>query len=387
MRRWPYVVLLVAMTALSFGSEAKPYVPEGDAVVLERLPEKGDPALAQLKRMRAMLATNPGNLEVAVPVARGALDAARTLGDPRFLGQAQAALARWWRGYDVPPVALLLRATVKQSQHDFKGSLADLDALLNAQPMHAQARLTRATVLGVLGRYVEASRDCIELQGRVAPIVIAGCNATPASLSGSATKAYQALVLELRRGTGNPDLREWALTLAAEIATRRGDFEVAERHFREARVLDGRDLYLKGAFADFLLDRGRFAEVVTLLRDDTKHDGLLLRLALAEQRLPEQTAAFAVHREDLTERFNAARRRGDSSHRREEARFRLAINNDPAAALKLARDNWAVQREPADLRIMIESACAAGDSRARKTASDWVAANHLEDASIVALLR
>jgi hypothetical protein len=66
-------------------------------------------------------------------------------------------------------------------------------------------------------------------------------------------------------------------------------------------------------------------------------------------------------------------------HRREEARFRLAIENDAAAALALARDNWAVQREPADLRILIDVARAARDADALKIASDWVAAHRIAD--------
>ena len=44
---------IVAVAVLCGGARAAPYVPRDDAVVLERLPEKGDPALAQLKRMRA----------------------------------------------------------------------------------------------------------------------------------------------------------------------------------------------------------------------------------------------------------------------------------------------------------------------------------------------
>ena len=99
-----------------------------------------------------------------------------------------------------------------------------------------------------------------------------------------------------------------------------------------------------------------------------------------------QRDAFAAHRADLAARFDAARRRGDSLHRREEARFRLAIENDADAALALARDNWAVQREPADLRILIEAARAARNAAALKIASDWVAANRLEDAVTVAAL-
>lgn len=382
---WRSAALAVALALLPAAACAKPFVPPSDAVVLERLPEKGDPALAELKRMRAMLMTNPRDLDAAVAVARRALEAARTLGDPRYLGQAQAALAPWWTREDVPPVALLLRATLEQSQHDFTGSLVDLDRLLAANPTMSQARLTRATVLTVVGRYADARRDCAELAGKVAPIVIIGCEATPASLSGQAGPAYGALVQELLLPAA-AGVREWALTLAAEIAARRGDAAAAERHFREALTLDSRDAYLKGAYADFLLDCDRPREVLPLLHDDTRNDTLLLRLALAEQRLAEQRERFAAHRDDLAARFEAARRRGDSLHRREEARFRLALEKDAQAALTLARDNWAVQREPADLRILIEAARAAGDADALKMATDWIAAHHLEDALVVAQL-
>ena len=379
------LALAATMAALLAGAAvATPYVPADDAVVLERLPEKGDPALVQLKRMRAALAATPDDLSIAAPVARRAIDAARALGDPRFLGEAQAALEPWWNGDDVPAAALLLRATVKQSQHDFAGALADLDLLLAGHPALAQARLTRATVLGVVGRYADARRDCACLAGRMMPIVFAGCDAVPASLSGDARHAYDTLVASLGQPGASVGVREWASTLAAEIATRLGDHAAAERHFREALALNPRDPYLKGAFADFLLDRDRPGEVVSLLRDDTRNDPLLLRLALAEQRLPELRSTFVAHREDLAARFDAARRRGDGTHRREEARFRLVIERDAKAALALARDNWAAQREPADLRILIDAAKAAGDAAALKVAADWVAAHGVGDAFAVA---
>jgi hypothetical protein len=80
--------------------------------------------------------------------------------------------------------------------------------------------------------------------------------------------------------------------------------------------------------------------------------------------VPERARLYAVHRTELGERFDAARRRGDVVHRREEARYRLALAGDAAGALALARDNWAVQREPADLRILADAARAlAGSAR------------------------
>src|SRR5438445_6557733 len=104
---------------------AKPYVPDDDAIVLERLPERADPSLKELRRMRTALAADPRDLERAADVAQRAIEAGRATGDPRFLGQAQAALAPWWNASDPPHRAALLRATLKQSQHDFAGALAD----------------------------------------------------------------------------------------------------------------------------------------------------------------------------------------------------------------------------------------------------------------------
>jgi len=346
-----------AVLALCAGAAAgRPYLPADDAVVLERLPEKGDPALRDLKRMRAVLAATPRSLEVAATVARHAIDASRATGDPRFLGQAQASLSPWWSLPEAPPVVVLLRATIRQSQHDFDGALADLDMLLRADPRAAQPRLTRATVLTVLGRYAEARADCRQLAGVAAPLVVAGCLAAPVSLSGEADRAYADLLRALERPGTDAGTVEWALTLAAEIAARRGDPAAAERHFRAALALDASDAYLKGAFADFLLDRGRAREALALVSDDGKNDALLLRRVLAERQLPDLREAFVAHRAEMAERFDAARRRGDSLHRREEARFRLDVEGDAQGALALARDNWKVQREPADLRILVDAA-------------------------------
>ena len=159
---------------------AKPYIPCADSDVLERLPEKTDPSLRDVKRLRASLSQHPDDLALAVRLGRRAIEASRDTGDPRFLGQAQAALAPWWKLSDPPAPALLLRATIKQSNHDFDGALTDLDRLIAAHPAHGQALLTRATVLTVQGKYRAARADC----ARIAPL---------AAASG---------VRRMRRGTG-----------------------------------------------------------------------------------------------------------------------------------------------------------------------------------------
>ena len=381
---------LIGLFALGFAAAqpavAKPYVPADDAVVLERLPEKTDPSLRDVKRLRAALANTPNDLALAAKLGRRAIEAARETGDPRFLGQAQAALSPWWNLADPPPAALLLRATIEQSNHDFDGAIADLNRLIARYPVDGQALLTRATVLTVQGKYAEARADCARVARLTVPLVVAGCLAAPTSLSGQAGPAYDSLMQALAQSpNADAGLREWALTLAGEIAERRGDYAAAETHYRSALAIDLHDPYLIAAYCDFLLDRGRPAEVPPLVKNQTRNDNLLLRLALAEAKLPAAQAAFATHRQELTDRFDAAHRRGDSLHKREEARFRLAIEGDPPGALKLAREDWTVQREPADLRILYEAATAAGDAAALREASDWQRQHAIEYTALSAI--
>ena len=61
-----------------------------------------------------------------------------------------------------------------------------------------------------------------------------------------------------------------------------------------------------GAYADFLLDQHRYQDVVFLLQSETSADGLLLRLALAEQAL--KLPMFQNHSAELAARFAGALR-------------------------------------------------------------------------------
>jgi len=159
--------------------------------------------------------------------------------------------------------------------------------------------------------------------------------------------------------------------------------QIAEGHFKQALALEVRDSYLLGAYADFLLDENRSAEVVQLLKDETRADGLLLRLALAEQALRAPT--LQDHIMALTARFETSRRRADARHRREEAIFTLKLLNQPHKALRLAEANWAVQREPWDARILLESALSARDRRAAQPVLGWLLETKLEDVRLARL--
>jgi tetratricopeptide (TPR) repeat protein len=363
---------------------AEPYVPADDDAVLERLPAARDPRVRVLEATRVRLAEEPTNFNRALSLASAYIALGRSEGDPRDDGYAQAALAPWWDLPEPPIPVLILRATLEQRRHDFAAALTDLERVLVRRPGHPEALLTKATILGVQGKPAEALHSCAQLTGGVELLVEAACVASANGSSGRAHDSYRLLQDRLSRSPdAEPALQLWVHTILGELAEQLDDVAAAEKHFRDALSLKRRDPYLLGAYADFLLDRDRPGEVFELLEDETRIDPLLLRLALAEQRLG--ATALHEHLALLQDRFDAARRRGDSVHLREEARFTLHLLDRPDEALDLARRNWATQREPADARILLEAAMAAGRHAVAQPVLDWLDRTGLEDVRIEAL--
>ena len=373
---------LIATGWLTFSAPSmtsgEPFLPQGDAQVLEHLTVKAaDPAAREIRALRTGLLHDPQNLNVAIALATKLIEQSRSEGDPRFLGQAQAVLVPWLNHPTPPPSALLLRATIRQNAHEFDLALADLDAVLSLQPANAQAWLTRASIYQVQGRYEDARRACQPLFRLAGRHVTLTCLADIAGLSGQAATSREMLTANLERPGISAHERLWILTILAEMAARTGDANAAEKHFLDARSLGLKNIYLLGAYADFLLDQGRPQEVVTLLQHETRADGLLLRLTLAEQTL--HLPASKNHTAKLAARFAAGRERGTRVHVREEARFTLALLHDSQTALTLAQTNWEIQKEPWDARLLLETALASGSRQAANPVIAWLHINHVED--------
>jgi predicted Zn-dependent protease len=382
-RRACTLVAAVAVASLLLQRAAgEPYTPQADDEIVERLRERPlDRTDRELRRLRAQLRQSPADLPTAVAVARACVTVARRDGDPRYVGYAEAALAPWWHRADAPTAARLMKAILLQGVHEFDTATEELDAILKADPSNAQAWLTSASIFQVQGRYPDAIARCRRLRSLGATLYADACLAELQSLTGGASQATTVLT-QLR--AAYPNQAEWLSLIEAEVAERVGDFAQAEARYREALAANP-DAYTKGAFADFLLDRNRAREVIDLLQHDQRADPLLLRVAIAYQREHDLRLEAAVS--ELQARFDAARLRGDTVHRREQARFELELNRHPAEALQLALRNWDVQREPADARILLASARAAGRDAAASQVRAFIGSQRLEDVRLAEYLK
>ena len=90
-RRGSIALLMLAALVGPDAGRAEPFVPDSDALVLERVPAAGDDLTRQLRDRRAALARDPDDLELALSLAadssetvalalRNALDTAEALG-------------------------------------------------------------------------------------------------------------------------------------------------------------------------------------------------------------------------------------------------------------------------------------------------------------------
>ncbi len=314
-------------------------------------------------------------------LARRYFRLAMSEGDPRFVGYAEAALRPWWASKDPPHEALVMRALLEQYRHDFSGALETLAAAAKSDPADPEVPLWQAAILLVQADYAGAAKACEALRGTGHALDWVGCKTSVDGVTGAAVRAYTSLTDTLARSRGvRSGAKLWMLTRLAEFSLVLGESDRAERHFKEALSLGVNDQFLLAAYADFLLDQGRPAEVVALLKDWPRSDVLLLRLALAEKAL--QAPTLDEHVRTLKSRFDAAALRGDKLHQQEEARFNLYLLEQPARALSLARENWSLQREPRDARILFEAALAANDPSAAQPALDWIARSGYEDPTL-----
>ena len=295
---------------------SEPRVPGSDAQVLAELPvgarHQSAPA-RELSRSR---------LDIALPLAQFYVSRSRATGDLRYLGYAEAMLQPWTRQASVPPAVLVLEATILQSRHAFDAALGQLDLALQLQPDNAQAWLTRATVLRVLGRYDEAAASCARLALQADAGINALCRESLRGLTGHLQSAYAALVaLPLQEMP--PEARAWRYSELGEMAERRGDDPAAEHWFREGLQLAPEDFYMRAAYADLLLRQRRAAETLQLLAGFESMEPMLLRVVVAQQLLGQADSDSG--RAMLASAFDVEQQRGEAVHRREQARFLLDV--------------------------------------------------------------
>lgn len=294
---------------------------------------------------------------------------------------------------------LVLKADALQQRHEFAAALSLLDEALRetqrgrGAQWAASAHLMRAQLHLLAADAVRARPDCLA--------VLAGGEATSGALCLAQVLALQGRLDEARdlfersidaasggaadgAGGSARAVAVWGHAIGAEIADRGGLPQIAEALLREALRIDPDSESSRVALSDLLLARGAAREALSLLEVPRPSPAVLVRRASALTALggdaaPPVSAFRAVLALDA--------RRGERMHLREEALLALEVERDGEQALALARANFAVQKELADVRLLARAAVAARSVTAQRELREWLHARGWRDARTEAWLR
>ena len=362
---------------------AEPFTPKDDSFVIENLPvvslpgRGGEKSIGQLRKESEKI-DGVKNPLATFRFVKENIELSRSSGDPRYLGIAERAIDPLFQMNPPPSEAFVLRGVLRQSNHDFEGSLIDLDVALKSRPDDTQSLLSKASILTVLGRFADAEKTCRDLVNAESTVQLC-CSALPRALTGSAPIVTEELWQAIAELPASSPYLSWTLSLRGEVEEIDGKLSDAEESYRLALKIAPTDLYTKSSLADLLLRQDK-PEIVISLLSGTLSDNLLLRRTIAEKLTHDPN--FESSKQFLLRQIEVSDRRGDKVHLREQAIFYLKVMEEPLVALDRARLNWGIQKESIDAQIFLESAKAAGSVVDTAAVKAWMRSSSVSDSRL-----
>ena len=372
-----WAAAVVLFSSVAGAGETLRYRPaDGDALVLT-LP-------AGMSTAQAMPA-DAGDPERAAIDAEAFLRLARTTRDARYFGRAEALVEPWVARQNATPRLLVAAADLAQQRHEFASARQLLDRAIGADPKDGGALIQRANVALLLGDFKAARRDCLAVLQGGATFPGTVCLASTMTGPGSLQRARRLLAPFDDAGPSAPDVARWLLLTESDLALRDGDAHAALKYVARAHALDPEHEETRARLAELLIERGDAADALTLARGSTVSAALLVRRIRAASGINAVEAAAA--RRELDTLLAVGRRRGTTPHLREEGELALFVDRDATRALALARQNFALQKDTPDVRLLLGAAVAAGDKPTLAELRRWLASTGFEDRIVTARLK
>ena len=363
---------------------ATPFRPTDPELVVAQLPGG---ASRSRDRFAGQLEQSRLDARLAARLAGELLQQARTALQPQLYGRAEKVLAPWISRPDAPVGLLLIQADILQQRHEFQQAVQLLDRVVAGDSRAGRARLMRANIRIVTGQFEQARPDCAWLLGSGDTWTGTVCLAEVLGSTGQIERARMLLDRLLANDAPglSPEVLAWTLEVRADLAVRAGSLPEAERCLSRAMALTPASDYLRLALSDVLMKEGHADEAARALDTARPSVGALLRrveILGAGSRNVEYEEALA----ELRERLAVSAQRGERTHLREEARLALALSQNPVQALTLAMQDFAVQRETEDVRILAQASAAARDRAALGQLQQWIRRTGYQDVVVEQLL-
>jgi len=380
LKQW---VLVMVVLCIAEYVNAKQYVPESSDEIVHVFSSTRE--MHHINELRNALLLNPGNYKILNKTVNLYLKLGREKSDPRYFGYAEALLSPYLMNNYLPEQTLIHWADILQHRHDFDQALKILNGLAGKRSENPQVYLMRAIIHISRGEYDQALNNCKSLITRATHLVTVSCVAQVKSLTGELQKSFELLrqTLDLSKDSDQEE-KIWAITLLGDMAVRIGKFNIAEKYYQQVLMLNDHDYYVLASYADLLLKWHQFDRVISLLGEFTYVDKLLLRLAQASIKTGDDLSEKYIAQLESGYRLNELR--GEKVHLRDQAIFYFSVKNNLEKALSLAKRNWKVQKEPADIKLLLNISINSGNKQEVKNVAEWISEQLLEDIELDSML-
>ena len=372
-------ILLIIISIVFNAVMAQPYIPAFENTVVRTFSASED--VQKINHLREQLLNDKNNYRILNEAVALYLKMGREKSDPRYFGYAEALILPYLNNKNLPEQVYIHWADILQHRHDFSQALQVLNRLANNNSNNSQVYLMRAISHISRAEYQLALDNCKSLFTRASHLISMACVSQVKSLTGELQKSF-ALLEETLKINKHSDKEElgWVITLLADMAVRKGEELVGEQYYRKALEINQHDYYALANYADLLLKQKKYQQVIFILNEFTYVDALLLRLAIAGIKTKSDSAAKYIAELESSYRLMALR--GEDAHLRDQARFYFEVKNESEKALMLAKKNWRVQKEPADIKLLLNIALKNNNKTELKRGIEWVMSQALEDVQL-----
>ncbi|MGC4092830.1 MAG: tetratricopeptide repeat protein [Polyangiaceae bacterium] len=297
------------------------------------VPSGNNPADLRLRKLAALVQTQPKRAASFIELGRAWVDKARDGSDPGFYLNANACADVALSLSPDDPLALDLRLLVLLNDHEFRAAKQLAESLLNKRPDSVTAWGSLSDALLELGEHEAAERaaaNMLDLKPNLPSYARASYLRWLRGDQASALELAR-LAIDSSDDARRPEARAWIIVQAAQLFWHAGDLAGADAGFQKA-------LEAQPDYAPALVGRGR----VALARGDAAAAGTAFGKAFEQSPLTETAWLLAQARsqsgDDAGARaaYAAAEREGRRADPRALSLMWATENRNVADALTLA---------------------------------------------------
>lgn len=310
------------------------------------------------------LLKNSHNDELRNQVVTLLLDKAYAKGDGNILEQAEILMET---SYDPSGIDNILISTkIAQANHNFKKAEHNLLKILQREPENYDATLQLANIYRLQGKFSQSLQECNKLSHPALRAYRLGCELQVQAMSQNYTtikpKAQEVLTLtpNLKRAD-----QQWLANIILEVAGRFNDPALAEQG---VNLLKTDNLPNAIAKSNWYISQHDYQSALNILSPYRYHNGAMYRIILSKQKMNDDSALIDLN--ELTQRIQQLLSEKDHIHLREQAQY-LWLTQQFTAGLKVAQDNWEMQRENDDFEVYAALAIDSKNTVAAQKLLNW----------------